>query len=130
MWHDLGCPEYNVHIGSITHGPLDTTTLPTSVRLADAMTITGIDSTGQPAGGNVLPARRATDTDGLATEAQDLDAELLSLETDVATAAPVSVVAGADTEAEQALEAGPRQRPWWRLGWRDALAVVTFVAVA
>ena len=41
------------------------------------MTITGIDSTGQSPGGNVLPPR---DT----TAAEDLDAELLTLETDVA----------------------------------------------
>ena len=48
------------------------------------MTITGIDSTGQSAGGNVLPPDRAAD-------AEDLDAELRALETEVA-AAPLSVI--------------------------------------
>ena len=52
------------------------------------MTITGIDSTGQSAGGNALPP------DGVA-DADDLDAELLALETDVA-AAPISVIPAAD----------------------------------
>ena len=50
------------------------------------MTITGIDSTGQSTGGNVLPPRQATDAESLETDAQDLDAELLELETDVAAA--------------------------------------------
>ena len=103
--------------------PLDTTTLPTSVRLADAMTITGIDSTGQSAGGNVPPPRQVTDP-------EDLDAELLTLDTDVDTAAPVSPVP--DVEAAPELEHKPsrRLRVWRWLNWRDVLAIATFVAVS
>jgi len=122
-----GCPEYDVHIGSITHRPLVTTTLPTSVRLADAMTITGIDSTGQSAGGNVLPPRQTADAGSLETDAHDLDAELLSLETDVTTTAPISVVPAERATPEQEQT---RRRAWWQLNWRDVLAIVTFVAVA
>ncbi len=92
---------HTLHIGSITHRPLDTTTLPTSVRLADAMTITGIDSTGQSAGGNVLRPRHVTD-------AEDLDAELRTLEDGVTTTAPISVV--------PAVEAAPEQRARSRRG--------------
>src|SRR5689334_2866372 len=86
------------------------------------MTITGIDSTGQPAGGNVLPPRQVT-------EADDLEAELIALETDAPTTSPTSV--------EPAVEAAPEQvgrpaKPWWRRrpDWRDVLATATFVVVA
>ena len=86
------------------------------------MTITGIDSTGQSAGGNVLPPRQVT-------EAEDLDAELIALETDVATTAPIPV--GPDVEAAPEQVQGPAKR-WWRRrpDWRDVLATATFVVVA
>jgi hypothetical protein len=86
------------------------------------MTITGIDSTGQSAGGNVLPPERAADAD-------DLDAELRALESEVA-AAPISVIPAVDTAPATESEPAPRPR-WWRsLTWRDVLAIVTFIAVA
>jgi hypothetical protein len=94
------------------------------------MTITGIDSTGQSAGGSVLPPRQATDAESLETDARDLDAELLSLETDVATTAPISAVPGEQTAVEQELIDESRRRTRWRLRWRDVLAIATFVAVA
>lgn len=81
------------------------------------MTITGIDSTGQSADGNA-PRRGAASTD-------DLDAELLAMETDVA-AAPVSVISAADPEVEPVA----RPRFWRTLTWRDALAILSFIAVA
>ncbi|WP_184957087.1 hypothetical protein [Actinoplanes abujensis] len=86
------------------------------------MTITGNASTGQPAGGNVLPPRQVT-------EAEDLDAELIALGTDVAPTAPRSVVPDVEAAPEQAQR--PAQR-WWRRrpDWRDVLAAVTFIAVA
>src|SRR3954469_18952721 len=90
--------EYNVHIGSITHRPLVTTTLPTSVRLAAAMTITGIDSTGKSTRGNVLPRRPRTD-------AEALDAELLSLETQTAPAVPSTAVPEVGPAPEQQRDA-------------------------
>src|SRR4051812_13947728 len=123
MSADPRMPGIHVHIGSITPGPLDTTTLPTSVRLADAMTITGIDSTGQSAGGNVLPSRQVTDL-------EDLDAELRALDTDVDTVAPVSPVPDVEAAPEQQQEPGRRLRVWRRLNWRDVLAIATLVAVA
>ncbi len=86
------------------------------------MTITGIDSTGQSPGGNVLPPR---DT----TAAEDLDAELLTLETDVA-AAPISVIPAARTAGESEPEAPPRVRFWRTLTRRDVLAIASFIAVA
>jgi hypothetical protein len=87
------------------------------------MTITGIDSTGQSAGGNVVPPRPQTD-------AEDLDAELLALETGVAPAAPISVVPDVQAVPEQDLEPRRWRRPWRLLNWRDILAIATFVAVA
>src|SRR5689334_9396010 len=87
------------------------------------MTITGIDSTGQSAGGNVLPPRQVTDT-------EDLDAELLALGTEVETAAPVSPVPDIEATPEQQQEPSRRLRVWRRLNWRDVLAIATFVAVA
>src|SRR4051812_13903380 len=112
----------HVHIGSITHRPLDTTTLPTSVRLADAMTITGIDSTGQSPGGNVLPPRPAAG-------AQDLDAELRALETDVA-AAPISVIPAGRPATEEESEQAPSYGIRRSLTWRDIFAILSFVAIA
>jgi hypothetical protein len=82
------------------------------------MTITGIDSTGQSAGGSTLPSKRTA-------EADDLDAELLALETDVA-AAPSPVVAAAEPEDEAAGRPGFRRI----LNWRDVLAIMSFVAGA
>ena len=87
------------------------------------MTITGIDSTGQSTGGNVLSPRPQTDT-------EDLDAELIALDAASAPIAPSPVV--------PAVEAAPEQRrgaSWWRRPrrlphWRDALAVLSFLAVA
>jgi hypothetical protein len=87
------------------------------------MTITGIDSTGQSAGGNVLPPRQVTDP-------EDLDAELRALDTDVDTVAPVSSVPDVEAAPEQQEKVGRRLRVWRRLNWRDVLATVTFVAVA
>ena len=94
------------------------------------MTITGIDSTGQSADGNVLPPRQATDAGGLETDAQDLDAELLALETNVTATAPASAVPVQAAPAEQELAPELARRARWRLNWRDALAIVTFIAVA
>jgi len=82
------------------------------------MTITGIDSTGQSADGNA--SRRP----GVA-DADDLDAELIALESGV-TAPPSSVIPAAEPE-----EASAGRRPFWRsLTWRDALAILSFVAVS
>ncbi|GAA2636444.1 hypothetical protein [Paractinoplanes durhamensis] len=87
------------------------------------MTITGIDATGQSAGGNVLPPRQVTDT-------EDLDAELRALDTDVETVAPVSVVPDVAPAPEQEREpAEPSRRRRW-LTWRDVLAIATFIAIA
>ncbi len=86
------------------------------------MTITGIDSTGQSAGGNVLPPDPAAD-------AEDLDAELRALESEVVTA-PISVIPAVGTAPGGEPQAAPRPR-WWRsLTRRDVLAIVTFIAVA
>jgi hypothetical protein len=87
------------------------------------MTITGIDSTGQSAGGSVLPPRQVT-------APEDLDAELRALDTDVDTLAPLSPVPDVEAAPEQQQEPGRRLRAWRRPNWRDVLAVVTFVAVA
>src|SRR5690349_16703995 len=87
------------------------------------MTITGIDSTGQSAGGNVLPPRQVTDP-------EDLDAELRALDTDVDTVAPLSPVPDVEAAPEQQQERRRRLWVWRRFNWRDVLAVVTFVAVA
>jgi hypothetical protein len=86
------------------------------------MTITGIDSTGQSPGGNVLPPRGPAD-------AEDLDAELLTLETDVA-AAPISVIPAARPAPETVPETPARVGFWRSLTWRDGLAIASFVAVA
>jgi hypothetical protein len=86
------------------------------------MTITGIDSTGQSAGGNVLPPKPEADAD-------DLDAELIALEAEVVTA-PISVIPAARTAAEAEPATAPPVR-WWRtLTWRDVLAIGSFIAVA
>ncbi|GIE96577.1 hypothetical protein [Paractinoplanes rishiriensis] len=87
------------------------------------MTITGIDSTGQSAGGNVLPPRQVTETD-------DLDAELRSLRDDVATTAPVSPVPAVEVAPEQHTEPPTQRRAWRSLTWRDAVAIATFIAVS
>jgi hypothetical protein len=117
------------------------------------MTITGIDSTGQSAGGNVVPPRKTTGT-------EDLEAELFSLEkgletglaadveTEVTPAAtgvpspvvpspgvpspvlPSPVVPDEAIPAEQD-EVPSSRRRWWRtLTWRDAVAILTFVVAA
>ena len=86
------------------------------------MTITGIDSTGQSPGGNLLPPRGVTD-------AEDLEAELLALETDVA-AAPISVIPAARTAPDERLEQAPQLRVWRSITWRDLLAIASFIAVA
>jgi hypothetical protein len=86
------------------------------------MTITGIDSTGQSPGGNVLPPRGSTD-------AKDLEAELRALETDV-QAAPISVIPAARTNPDEEVEPLTRPRVWRTLTWRDLLAVASFIAVA
>jgi uncharacterized membrane protein YhaH (DUF805 family) len=86
------------------------------------MTITGIDSTGQSAGGNVLPPRPEAD-------AEDLDAELRALESEVVTA-PISVIPAVDAEPVRQPATTPRGRRWATLTWRDALAITSFIAVA
>ena len=58
------------------------------------MTIKGIDSTGQPAGGNVLPPRQVT-------EAEELEAELIALGTDAPTTAPTLVEPDVEAVPEQ-----------------------------
>ncbi|BFU47858.1 hypothetical protein [Krasilnikovia sp. MM14-A1004] len=86
------------------------------------MTITGIDSTGQSAGGHAaLPNREAG--------AEDLDAELIALESEVA-ASPVAVKTAVRAVPERTTE---EYRPvrWWRtLKGRDVLAILSFVAIA
>ena len=86
------------------------------------MTITGIDSTGQPAGGNVLPPRQVT-------EAEELEAELIALGTDAPTTAPTLVEPDVEAVPEQV---GRPAKRWWRRrpDWRDVLAAATFVVVA
>nr|WP_232344115.1 MULTISPECIES: hypothetical protein [Actinoplanes] len=112
-----------VHIVSITLRALTAELFATSVRLADAMTITGFDSTGQTAGENVLPPRQVT-------AAEDLDAELRALEDGMTAAAPAAVAPAVETTEEQAT-APARGRPLWRVpAWRDVLAIVSFLAVA
>jgi hypothetical protein len=86
------------------------------------MTITGIDSTGQSAGGNVLPPNPEAD-------AGDLDAEFIALESEV-TAAPLSVIPAARTATEAQRATAPRVRRWRFLTWRDAVAIASFIAVA
>ena len=86
------------------------------------MTITGIDSTGQSAGGNVLPPKPEADT-------EDLDAELIALEEEV-IAAPISVIPAARTATEAEPATLPRRRRWRILTWRDVLAIASFIAVA
>lgn len=86
------------------------------------MTITGIDSTGQSAGGNVLPPHHEADAD-------NLDAELLALEREV-VAAPISVIPAVGAEPETEPAAAPQPRRWRTLTWRDVLAITTFIAVA
>jgi hypothetical protein len=86
------------------------------------MTIAGIDSTGQSPGGNALPERSMA-----ATESPD--AELLTLDTDVA-AAPISVVPAVHPAPESEPET-PRRSAFRSLfNWRDVLALASFVAVA
>jgi hypothetical protein len=91
------------------------------------MTITGIDSTGQSAGGNVVPPRQAS-------SAEDLDAELLELGTEVEATGSVAVAPAPDVTGEQELEqqreAAERRRGWRSLTWRDLLAIASFIAVA
>ena len=90
------------------------------------MTITGIDTTGQSAGGSAFEPRGVTEVD-------DLDAELLALETGVAEAS-TSVLpdvralpqAAPDVAAEQP---GTR-RSWRTLSWGDVFAIASFIAVA
>lgn len=86
------------------------------------MTITGIDSTGQPAGGNVLPPRQVT-------EADELEAELIALGADAPTTSPTTVEPDVEAAPEQV---GRPAKPWWRRrpDWRDMVAAATFVVVA
>lgn len=86
------------------------------------MTITGIDTSGQSAGGSALRPRGATDT-------EDLDAELRALETEVTDAA---ALLAPDSRATPTAEVEPprRLRSWRSLTWSDVLAIATFVAVA
>jgi hypothetical protein len=87
------------------------------------MTITGIDSTGKSTGGNVVPQRPQSD-------AEDLEANVRTLGTDTALSTSTAVI----PEVEAAPEQGRSVRRWLHpgrlLGWRDLLAVATFVAVA
>ncbi len=120
--------ENSAHIGSITPGPLDTALLPTSVKLADAMTITGIDSTGQSSGGTVVPPRQVTG-------AEDLDAELLALETEAETATQTAVIRGTNTPegAQGGAGQGGKSRRGWLLRWvtwPDLVAIASFIAAA
>jgi hypothetical protein len=90
------------------------------------MTITGIDTTGQSAGGSAFEPRGVTDVD-------DLDAELLALETEVAeVAAPVVPAVGTAPEHDSAVGSGPpgALRSWRVLTWADVVAIATFIAVA
>jgi hypothetical protein len=82
------------------------------------MTITGIDSSGQSAGGNAMRPRDVA-------EAGDVDAELLRLDTGVSSP-PISVIPAAEPEVEP----GSRARVWRALTWRDVLAILSFVAVS
>jgi hypothetical protein len=86
------------------------------------MTITGIGSTGQSAGGNALPVRPRVET-------EDPDAELLTLDSDVA-AAPISVIPAARAAPESEPETPRRSGFRGLFRWRDVLALASFVAVA
>ena len=86
------------------------------------MTITGIDSSGQAPDGNVLPPRHLAD-------AADLDAELRTLEAEVATA-PISVIPAARPAPEPEFETPRRLRLWRSLTRRDVLALLSLVAMA
>ncbi|HEY7273263.1 MAG TPA: hypothetical protein VH502_11055 [Actinoplanes sp.] len=83
------------------------------------MTITGI---GQSPGGNAVPPRGSAGT-------EDLDAELLTVDSDVA-AAPISVIPAARTAPESEPETPSRSGFRGLFNWRDVLALVSFVAVA
>ena len=87
------------------------------------MTITGIDSTGQATGGNVLPPQQVTG-------AEDLDAELRALGSDVAGTVPPAVVPAVEAPSGQVKR--PARRRWAVRfpDWRDALATLTFIVVA
>ena len=87
------------------------------------MTITGLNSTGQSTGENVLPPRQVTADD-------DLDAELIALGGAVATEAPVTGAPAGQTTEEQVITPA-RHRPLWRaLLWRDVVATPSLLAVA
>jgi hypothetical protein len=90
------------------------------------MTITGIDTSGQSAGGSTLQPRAAADI-------EDLDAELRALETEVA-GAPADSGTTVVPAARPAPEAQPEpfsRLPLWRsLTWADVAAAITFVAMA
>jgi hypothetical protein len=94
------------------------------------MTITGIDTTGQSAGGSAFEPRGVTDVD-------DLDAELLALETEVAeVSTPVLPEVRTKPQAapEPAVEVvgEPARAPlsWRRLSRGDVFAIASFIAVA
>jgi hypothetical protein len=86
------------------------------------MTITGIDSTGQSADGNVLPPRGVANAD-------DLDAELLALEAEVGRS-PLADVPAALAGYTPTRAGALRRWRWPSLTWRDGLAIASFVAVA
>jgi hypothetical protein len=98
------------------------------------MTITGIDTSGQSAGGRSLQPRGVAAT---GSDTDDLDAELRALETEVAVAG-ADVSTGAATTVKPAArpvseaQDEPRRKPYfWRsLTWGDVAATITFVAVA
>jgi hypothetical protein len=64
------------------------------------------------------------------TATEDLDAELLALDSDVATAAPTAAAPAVEAAPEQVREPAKRLRLWRLLTWRDVLAIATFVAGA
>ncbi|HET9517204.1 MAG TPA: hypothetical protein VFO77_05725, partial [Actinoplanes sp.] len=96
------------------------------------MTISGIDTTGQSAGGGAFEPRGTTDLD-------DLDAELLALEAEVAEAAPTVLPEVRDLpEVSAAPQVRPGaaptpqrlRRPWRPLTRGDVFAIASFIAVA
>jgi hypothetical protein len=86
------------------------------------MTITGIDTTGQSAGGSAFEPRGVTDVD-------DLDAELLALETEVAEASTL-VLPDVRATPEAAPEPLRSVRRWRAPTRGDVFAIATFIAVA
>ncbi len=131
------------YLGSITLWAPDTLTRPTSVRLPDAMTISGIDTTDSSQGVSGSSHGRDAVID-------DIDAELREMETSVmATGSqrigyrrrilpsvmiePGILVMPKTRVAPAAIpetRSRPARRPWRGLGRTDVMAIASFVMIA